>query len=145
MSHQEKINYLSTILQVIKQIEHPAEKRGFSKSVMNFVSIRSFDITKQRFQVVMEKDNHWKSGMQIITSSVIIILFILSYFFIVQPAYYPNFNEMEEMQEINKENSYIVVTNEERILYINDEFYGYLSANELETLPYSQLTIIKEE
>lgn len=145
MSHQEKINYLSTILQVIKQIEHPAENRGFSRSVMNFVNIRSFDITKQRFQVVMEKDNNWKSGMQIITSSVIIILFILSYFFIVQPAYYPNFNEMEEMQEINKENSYIVVTKDERILYINDEFYGYLSANELDTLPYSQLTIVKEE
>lgn len=145
MNHQEKINYLSTILHVIKQIEYPAANRSFSKNVMNFVSIRSFDITKQRFKVVMEKDNHWKSGMQIITFLVIIILFILSYFFIIQPAYYPNFNEMEEMQEITKENSYIVVSNDERILYINDEFYGYLSADELDTLPYSQLIIIKEE
>lgn len=145
MNHQEKVNYLSTILQVIKQIEHPAEKNGFYKSVMNFVSIRSFDITKQRFQVVMEKDSRWKSGMQIITSSVIIILFILSFYVIVQPAYYPNLNEMEEMQEITKENSYISVSNEVRILYINDEFYGYLSADELDTLPYSELTIIKED
>lgn len=145
MNHQEKINYLSTILHVIKQIEYPAANRSFSKNVMNFVSIRSFDITKQRFKVVMEKDNYWKSGMQIITFLVIIILFILSYFFIIQPAYYPNFNEMEEMQEITKENSYIVVSNDERILYINDEFYGYLSADELDTLPYSQLIIIKEE
>lgn len=145
MNHQEKINYLSTILHVIKQIEYPVANRSFSKNVMNFVSIRSFDITKQRFKVVMEKDNYWKSGMQIITFLVIIILFILSYFFIIQPAYYPNFNEMEEMQEITKENSYIVVSNDERILYINDEFYGYLSADELDTLPYSQLIIIKEE
>lgn len=145
MNHKEKVNYLSTILQVIKQTEYSDEEGDFSKSVMSFVSIRSFDITKQRFQVVMEKDNYWKFGMRVITFSVIIILFIFSYYIIVQPAYYPTLNEMAEIQEITKENSYIIVSNEKIVLYINDEFYGYLSAIELDTMPYSQLNIIKEE
>ena len=136
---------MSTILQVIKQTEYSDEEGDFSKSVMSFVSIRSFDITKQRFQVVMEKDNYWKFGMRVITFSVIIILFIFSYYIIVQPAYYPTLNEMAEIQEITKENSYIIVSNEKIVLYINDEFYGYLSAIELDTMPYSQLNIIKEE
>lgn len=122
MNTQEKINYLNTILKVIKQIEQPTKKNSFTKSVINFVSIRSLDITKQRFKVIMEKDSQWKFGIQIIILLFIIVLFILSYYFIIQPAYYPNFNDVEEMQEITKDNSYIVISNEEKILYINDEF-----------------------
>lgn len=143
MNTQEKINYLNTILKVIKQIEQPTKKNSFTKSVINFVSIRSLDITKQKFKVIMEKDSQWKFGIQIIILLFIIVLFILSYYFIIQPAYYPNFNDVEEMQEITKDNSYIVISNEEKILYINDEFYGYLSAEDLDTLPYSQLPLLK--
>jgi beta-lactamase regulating signal transducer with metallopeptidase domain len=142
MNYQERINYLNTILQVIKQLVQTTEKVGFSKSIMNFISFRSVDITKQRFQAIMENEKSWKSAIQVITSSVIIILFILSFFFIIQPAYYPDFSKNEEMIEITNENSYIEVFNEAGILYINGEFYGYLSDDELNTLPYSELTTI---
>lgn len=145
MNHQEKANYLSTILAVIKQSKQLEQQKTFTKSVMNFVGYKPYDITKQRFRVVMEKDVSLKRSKHITMFLVLIIVFIASYFIIPQPAYYPDIDKVQGIVEITRENSYIRNSEGILALYVNSEFYCFLSHDELNTLPYSELPIITED
>ena len=144
MDQKEKATYLSTILHVIKQSKSYTDNY-LTRSVMNFINYKTEDITKQRFQIIMRRKNYWRSEKCIVINSLVFVLFIASFFIIVQPAYYPERNEADHILEINTINSYILLSNNDYLLYINNEPYGYLSASELDTLPYSELEIIKEE
>ena len=144
MDQKEKANYLSTILHVIKQSKSYTDNY-LTRSVMNFINYKTEDITKQRFQVIMRRKNYWRSEKHLVINSLVFVLFIASFFIIVQPAYYPERNEADHILEINTINSFILLSNNDYLLYINNEPYGYLSASELDTLPYSELEIIKEE
>lgn len=145
MNHQEKSSYLNAILQVMKQL-HCSEKMSvYSKGVMNFANCKPYDMIKQRFYVIMETGRGRKAGRQIFINLVIVILFMLSFFVIVQPAYYPDLSTIEGVMEINKDNAYIRESGGSMILYVNGKRYKYISAEELKTLPCSELTIIEED
>ncbi len=120
MQKQEKVEYLSVIINIIKNSKRTREEAligvGFAKEK------RRLEITK-RFETIIEYvPNKRKVMFSAMIFTGFIAMDIFSYSFIIQPHY-----DAPEGIEISMKDAYIIQTKEGKYLfYINDELYSEL-------------------
>jgi len=144
MNSEERVNYLSTILETMKQCK--LELSNPLISIPALVSLEIPKFTKQRFQVVLNESSD--TGKHVMRLSLILtaFIFIASYLVIVQPDYLPPVENIEGYVEVSEDNSYIVI-GEDGIpeLFVDNEYYRTLTREELGDSPYNKLKIIRRE
>ena len=144
MSNEVRIAYLETILKVIKQSE--IEGINYSVNLATLANGNIQGITKQRFEVVLNRMEAAQKGVKIRSVILICVAFVCSYFVIVQPVYLPPAEEISGHIEITADNAYIVITADKTIeLFVENERYSIITYEEMETLPYNKLQVIREE
>lgn len=138
MSNLEKSNYLETILKFVNN--------DYANSTVSFGMVGNslISFTEERFNVVLEanKANIKNKILSTIILFIFISTFVLSYMFIVQPAYVPTNEELEiegdyfsvsnEMSIIidNKDGTYTVIFDDENISIIDDyDFVQHMIEN----------------
>ena len=107
---EEKTKYLESITKIISQnINNRAENFKLD-SVPNFAEIKEITSLKQRFLIVLNykgKRNIFKvvnSGLYVLA----LVLFISSYFIIIQPHYEPTDSEIYINTDADEDNSFIL-------------------------------------
>lgn len=142
MNSEERLAYLHTILSVIKQTV--LEEKKYQENAASLVKQNDKGFLQQRFEVIINEEKK-VSKMKLATLLVIIITFTLSYFVIIQPAYYPLESDIEGFIEITVENAFILVSEDGMMeLYVDGEFLDEVTEEEIKREPLSELKIFKE-
>ncbi len=137
-SVSEKLEYTDSLIKMIK-LNHDNNitfrKINFSlDSPTSPIILRAFRIIDGDYS---KQHTFW---------SVILlefILFITSYFFILQPYYNPNNFPIEDEILVDETNSFIKKDQSDYFLYIDGESWGKISKEELLTQPYCNLKIVE--
>lgn len=144
MTEHERLEYLETILEILKQNHN--RKNHFLHDYMgvNFIGINQADSTTQRFQMVYDYKNNlstWKSNCVVIVTMS--MLFFASYSYVVQPYMENPEIDSENTFIITPENSYLIPTeNGEYILYVNGEQLDILRQEDINDPSLKMLPII---
>jgi len=143
MSNEVRFAYLETILKVIKQSK--IERVNCSVNTATLINANIQGITKQRFEVVLNRMENTKKGIKIVSMILICLAFVCSYFVIMQPVYFPPLEEIAGHIEITTDNAYIIITEDDIIeLFVENEPYSIITYKEMETAPYNKLQVINE-
>lgn len=144
MTNEERISYLEAILAVAKQVS--SRKAVSLIHASTLVNLKAQSFMQQRFEVILNRSaSHSKSRM-IRNIGIIVIVFLCSYFIIVQPVYEPSVSELENHVEITKANAYIVNDGKGQMeLYVDGAPFGFIKKKELDIEPYKGLKIIGKE
>lgn len=138
MDDEGKERYLTSILAVIKQL-HVVPNEKFTVASASLVKVKSESLIKQRFNFVL-CDNKKAPIAQTVMASLLVVLFLLSFMVIVQPANFPTGDEMDAGVRITPENAYILVLNDGGMkLYVDGEFLWDVSEAELHDDLHSNL------
>ena len=136
MNRLERISYLETILHVLRQTNGHSDR--VQLSVANFANTSLDSFTHQRFELLLNDDPTKSAKKQFLC--LIIPVFLLSYFVILQPAYFPSAEELSGQFTISNDNSYIAVYEDGTMeLYVEDQFYDTVSVEDIKTEPYQSL------
>lgn len=147
-SEEEKIEYLEVITRIIKENVHTeSDTKPEYTNTPNFIGKEELSSLKQRFRIVLNyksKLNMFKK-MNIILYMISLLLFISSYFIIIQPDYEPASNEIYEDEEENENKSFIIEKSNGNYDVHIDNIFKY-SIENLEDLDedLSNLPIYKE-
>ena len=144
MDENEKLEYLQSLLSVMKHI-----RPGHAAPLINPLSLVQAGQSRfvdQRAYIVLKSGNVKSAFMQILSISLVILLFIASFTVIVQPAYSPSGEDNVDVFRINQENAHILVTrNNTYELYVDGLFLVELSEAALEAESYKGIPIISDE
>ena len=148
MKYEDRIIYLETILNVMKQVS--LENVGTPSSISQLVNGDVHGIMKQRFEVILNKPVVNKKKVRIRSWFVIAIVFLCSYFIIIQPVYFPPAEEIAGSVSITEDNAYIVMDDDGTLeVFVDDKPYMVISYDDLYIEPFNNLLIkggeIKEE
>jgi len=143
MDYENRLNYLESILKVIKQTGLKNEKTILNNSKL--VNLGSKTELEQRFNIIIGRENLDSPTFRIGVWCLIIIIFLSSYFFIIQPAYMPLGNEYIWNEETKEEDeSFLIMYEDEYIeLYVDNTFVRNVSKEELKVPPLSEYKIYK--
>ena len=147
MSMEEKITYIR-MLQKMKESLNP--NMPYYNSLYTFVNPE--DDLKQRAKLIAVHHRKTKRAFATIVVGALLV-FVSSYFVIVQPANFPDMEENNEIMVITAENAYLIQVNEDTYyLQCNDANYDntqpiVIPKEGLTVEPFSQLEIreIEEE
>jgi len=156
LNESERLDYLSALLKVarIQQLEQKqAVAIYFTGSTTTDAEAESN--VWQRFQAVI-KCGERNRKIEAVSMTCLLLLFLVSFRFVVQPCFPPQMEDMGEfadqrkdaidVYQITPENAYIVAKEEgEYWLYVNDKFVRALSQGELHNQTHRNLPIVKEE
>lgn len=142
LSEGERIEYLNTILTVLKKAA------AGSAEVASAHFVRREKYLQERFDMVysMGKRTDWR--MRYAVYAVSLAVFCLSYFVVVQPAYRPPLDEAAGMRIKNEDEAaeqFILFDGEKYYLYSDNQLYKNLSITDLSEEPYNTLPIYGEE
>ena len=137
LTEHEKVNYLDTILFTLQRINNktPMDELFFTTAFVQ----RQNNLTKQRFLYLLKstkKSNQFCSYIiKFITVTLLCFLFIVSYYFILQPSYDTPKNELWEENVdavFDSTNSYLVPNGKTSYhLYYNGELVGDIPAEDV--------------
>ncbi|MFV0528191.1 MAG: hypothetical protein ACK5MN_05640 [Lachnospiraceae bacterium] len=114
------------------------------RSVAVLVKQNDVSFIHQRFELILSNKKNRDPRLKWTILSTVFLTFFLSYFILVQAAFYPPASELTGQIEITSTNSYILVDKNDRMeLYVNNEFQHVVSPQELYAEPYSMLKIIR--
>lgn len=103
-------------------------------------------LIKQRFEVVLNEESQKDIKEKLITICLALLLFIFSYFIILQPVSYPPQEELVSEVAITNENAYLLIRKDGSIdLFVNGEFFGKVTNDDLEAQPISDIKNIRKE
>lgn len=139
MSHEEKLDYLETILKIAKSIKKKNDP--ISPSGLGMMSNKKNNSLKQRFEFVLEcKFTNMIKNLGILLSILMIFLFLSSYFFVIQPYSSPQECEAGTIFDISPDNSFLV-KNKNGIynLYVNNVYM--CNIEDIKDVPFSLLEI----
>lgn len=140
MDDEGKERYLTSILAVIKQL-HIVPNEKYTVASASLVKVKSESLIKQRFNFVL-CDNKKAPIAQTAMASLLIVLFLLSFTVLVQPASFPTGDKIDTGVIITPENSYIVVLGDGSMkLYVDGEFLWDVSKTDLRDDLHSKLPI----
>lgn len=107
---------------------------------------------KLRFQALLAKETRWSRYARRILPCLMVIVFLASYFVIIQPAYAPpkediqvkteDIGAYEITQDLKDYNDYILFVDNEYRLYMNGSFVGILEEDSLSYPPFQDIPII---
>jgi len=140
MDDEGKERYLTSILAVIKQFNGASNENAPVVSA-SLVQVKSDSLIKQRFNFVLS-DYKKAPVAQTLMLSLALVLFLLSFMVIVQPASFPSGDESAVGVSITPENAYILaLDNGSMKLYVNGEFFWDVSKADLHDDLHSNLPI----
>ena len=140
MDDEEKKSYLEAILAVARRTS-ASSIQSHPMSEASLFDASSADAIKQRFTLVMNGTSNLSKG-RVEISSLLILLFLISYLFILQPVSYPDVSEVEGSFVISPGNSYILVSeNGTADLYVDNEYKGEIIISDLDDETYRALPI----
>ncbi len=130
--------YLQTIVNVIDRLA-PDEDKAKPKLALMFAQK---DNAKQRFEVLLRRNDRRPKHIRYAVLIVMLLIFVMSYFVIIQPYYpLPSPSSIEDIY-ITSENSSILFVGDEYLLVYNDIVVGDLSEEELNNPPFNDLIIV---
>ncbi|HFL3239896.1 TPA: M56 family metallopeptidase [Clostridioides difficile] len=142
MDYDGRMVYLQTILNVLKQTKNKREKFRLP----SFCKNKNTRLIKQRFEVVLNEESQKDIKEKLITICLALLLFIFSYFIILQPVSYPPQEELVLEVAITNENAYLLIRKDGSIdLFVNGEFFGKVTNDDLEAQPISDIKNIRKE
>lgn len=130
--------YAGAMLDVLRQL--PLEREPSDLCVVCLAGDGS-DI-KQRFDLLLSREPRLANGARILCGAALLV-FLLSYFVIWQPAGLPPENEIAGCFEFTPDNSYIIHEQGKYSIYYLGSFWAVLPKSELEVPPYNGLEIIE--
>ena len=140
MNDTEKLSYLKVILDVAKHAKDNCFVKR--KNISTLVNTHCQGIVQQRFEIVLNKKKDY-ALRKMFSYGTVILLFILSYFVIVQPRYSIEF---EHEVEVNTENSYLWDNGDGTYdMYVDGEMFEQIEKEDLDIPPYDQLEIKNEK
>lgn len=145
MAEKEKMEYLQTILKIAKNLR-TVKFQNSSTSIGLVVNNKRHPL-KQRFDFILEyvPQNNIKKINILLFYVVMFLLFISSYFFVIQPyGEPPKEDENGIIYDINSTNSFITKNkNGTYSLYINNDYI--CDVIDITVEPFSSLEIIETE
>ena len=89
LSEEESLSYFAVILRVVKQLQPASSRRLGANTALIDIRSRSRDDIKQRFEVYRNSDSRRSKQIRDAIQVLVCLVFLASYFVIVQPAYLP--------------------------------------------------------
>lgn len=134
-SLEMQIQYLKTILKILKGVRTTPPPATFPNYLTaSFVNHSAYALIRQRFEIILDKKILNKTKI-LLCYSITFLIFICSYFIILQPA---------EKKTIEQGPSLILHTvQNEYELYIDGVFYKKLTQKEIYSNKYSKYEIIE--
>lgn len=123
--------YLETILSILKHKTPPNSKSHLTAS---FVNRSAYSLTRQRFEIILST-NRLNKAKALLYYSISFLLFVSSYFIILQPATKTTTEQGSTLILHTSENNYE--------LYIDGTFYKNLTQKEAYSKEYSKYEIIE--
>ncbi|WP_270605658.1 M56 family metallopeptidase [Dorea amylophila] len=130
-SIEMKNKYLETILSILKRKTPPNSKSHLTAS---FVNRSAYSLTRQRFEIILST-NRLNKAKALLYYSISFLLFVSSYFIILQPATKTTTEQGPTLILHTSENNYE--------LYIDGTFYKNLTQKEAYSKEYSKYEIIE--
>jgi len=142
MDEEARINYLNSILKVIRSV---SKNTSLHTDPMNCAALVSTNKTKkieQRFSLVLDYDSGRKQCIfpVFILSTMILLSFFASYKIVIQPMYSPAVESNEEIFDITTKNSYLTVNEDGTYSLYADEKYRF-DIDKIDEEPFSLLPI----
>lgn len=138
LDDREKLCYAEAMMTVIRQLA-PGQADS-DLCTVHFVGDEPS--VRQRFELLLTDERRRPRTTAALYAAAVLV-FVLSYFVVIQPASMPPQIEGEVL-ELTKDNSYIVHSGEKYFVYYFEDVWDVLSIEDLETPPYNELEIIEE-
>lgn len=133
MDKEQKVTYLSTIINVIKQQKTHFKKHGFE--VASLIGSNQEKSLVERFKIVSdEKKNVNSVAAKVVWNIGIVCAIFLSYLFVIQPIYDAPVEEIvteEDVYEMNPENTVLVQQRDGNYLVIHESGYQEVIEKEI--------------
>ena len=133
-SKQQQTYYLETLLKVLKQKRASIISNSHNYMTASFVNYSAYSLTRQRFELILD-NNHRNKKLIFCYYVLSLLLFIGSYFIILQPA--------ETVDTTNTPTLILHVSDDQYELYVNGKFSKTLNSTDIKTPKYSKYEIIE--
>lgn len=142
MSRDEKILYMKSLLFIAEHIIAKDAARQISAS--SLVQVGQYKFMEQRLRLIMSDSNIKSTIKQIVSVALVVIVFMASFVFIIQPARMPPEYDNGSIFRVGPENAYIILSKEGSYrLYVDGHFV--LEFDEIQVNYFEGLLIIEEE
>lgn len=131
-SLEMRTKYLETILKVLREQNTSGSVLSKSCLTASFVNHSAYSLTRQRFEIILNPQN---SNKVILCYCIAFLLFITSYFIVLQPA--------QKMTPEPGPTLILHTSQNEYKLYVNGTFYKKLTYKEVHSNKYSKYKIIE--
>lgn len=141
LSEDEQISYFGAMLKVMRQIK-PDNKRAVS-AVTGLVGGQSenrYNI-KQRYEVYANSNKRRSKAVRSGLCILICLVFLASYFVIVQPIYLPPEEDMAEIEGAIAEETFITYSDNKYFLWSGNEQIMEIPEEEIDNFPYNTMHI----
>ncbi|MGN1002153.1 MAG: M56 family metallopeptidase [Oscillospiraceae bacterium] len=135
LDEREKLQYLSTLLAVAKQTA-PA---GSQKAA--YAGFTGGDDLKQRFEAILPYGKAAGRKAKGALCALALLVFCLSYFVVIQPAYAPPEEDLIGMIDVTEDNAFILFDGQNYWLYGDGRLLDRLDDKELQADQYNTLPI----
>ena len=133
-SKQQQTYYLETLLKVLKQKRASIISNSHNYMTASFVNHSAYSLTRQRFEIILD-NNHRNKKLIFCYYALSILLFIGSYFIILQPA--------KTVDTTNTPTLILHVSDDQYELYVNGKFSKTLNSTDIKKPQYSKYEIIE--
>lgn len=141
LDEEANFAYFGAMLNVIRQMATADRKLlSTSSALIGDMSNPKYNI-KQRFEVYRNSNKRRGKGVRCAIQILIILVFVASYFVIVQPAYFPSEEELSGTSGMIENEAFIIFNGEEYSLYVENEKVLEIGPEELTDYPYNTFPI----
>ena len=145
LSEEESLSYFTVILRVVKQLQPVSRRRLGANTALIDIRSRGRDDIKQRFEVYRNSDSRRGKQVRDAIQVLICLMFLASYFVLVQPAYEPPEEDLVDVdQAIHDEIFILNGTNGKYWLYSGAEMIMEIPAEEMDDFPYNTFKVYGE-
>lgn len=142
VTNKEKVAYLKTILRVVEENASKDCKQNQVTTVSALFDDSSESLIEERFRIVLD-DNAKELGRKgkILTSSIMIMLFLASYSIVLQPSY-PDGPKDEVTYDLFSEDNYLIeISDGVWELYSGGELAGLVDNEVIKIVPFCNIVI----
>lgn len=133
-SKRQQTYYLETLLKVLKQKRASIISNSHNYMTASFVNYSAYSLTRQRFEIILD-NNHRNKKLIFCYYALSILLFIGSYFIILQPS--------KTVDTTNTPTLILHVSDDQYELYVNGKSSKTLNSTDIKTPKYSKYEIIE--
>lgn len=138
LSKEARLAYLETLLHLAKN-----NSTSTPHFVLGYIGSNEDERIVQRFRLIEEINNSTMfNAKSLLCLSICLLLFLVSYFVIIQPWTALSLTEKSNSAAFNSETSYIIHTADDKFeLFVNDMYVGILLEETLEMEPFCNYII----